>query len=70
MLENTEVKIGTHLWAMCQSELMIVLKISEKHFEVCGAWEAGINSTEIELISIIDKPLLHQKTELYYASKT
>ena len=60
------MKAGQHCWATCDGKLMVVLKEEDGYFQVCGAWECGIGIDNIELISIIERPELHENTELYY----
>ena len=65
-MKDEDVKIGDHCWATSQGELLVVLKVSDGGYEVCGACECGMNYDSIELISVIEKPPEHIDTSLYY----
>jgi len=66
MLHNKNIPTGTHCWAIIQDKLLIVLKVDDHYYEVCGAWEGGIHDSEFNLISVIDKPQDYKDNELYY----
>lgn len=65
-LKNSDIEINQHLWAMNNSELLIVLKTGNDQYEVCGDWECGIPASELELIEVIKKPAGHAATKLCY----
>lgn len=65
-IKNEDVQIGQHCWAMSAGKLLVVLKVYDESYEVCGAWECGIGADELELIEIIDRPEGHNDTKLYY----
>ena len=71
MIENKEVPIGAHCWALMNDKLLVVLKrasngVTCEGYEVCGAWECGVRPEEIDIIEIIKKPVGHKHTELSY----
>lgn len=67
MITHEDIQPGTHCWAQSSEQtLLIVLKVSDDYYEVCGPWECGIRKEEIEIISIIDKPEGHENMDLYY----
>jgi len=68
MLKNKDIKIGDHCWAISNNELLVVLKTSDRSYEVCGDWELGIGAEQINIIEIINKPIGHENTKLYYIS--
>lgn len=65
-MKNEDVKIGQHCWAIMDNELLVVLKIKEKNYVVCGDWECEVIAHELELIEIINIPQKHEDKKLYY----
>ncbi len=66
-MKHNEVKIGDHCWALLNNKLLIVLKISDSTYEVCGGWKSSVNIDKFNTISIIEKPEGYEDTELYYS---
>lgn len=65
-IENEDVRIGEHCWALACSELLVVSKFDSNSYSVCGPWECDVSHVELELISIIPRPNGHKNTKLYY----
>ena len=65
MIDKTNVKEGQHFWALVDNELLIVGYFDDS-FEVCGPWECGIPSSEIELIEEINVPKGFELTKMLY----
>jgi hypothetical protein len=65
-MKDEMIEAGQHCWAISAGKLLVVLKIEDGWYEVCGAWECGIGAEKIEIISIIDRPADHLSTKLYY----
>jgi hypothetical protein len=65
-LQNEDVEIGAHCWALMAEKLLIVLKTNTESFEVCGAWGCGVDSDRLQIISVINAPKGFEKTRLYY----
>lgn len=61
-----DLKIGQHLWVKSNNELLVVAKFDEKQYEVCGAWEAGIDPEDCEIIQLIDVPKGFENLTFYY----
>ncbi len=68
IMHNNEIKIGQHCWAATRGELLIVLKTGKKFYQVCGAWECGITSSDLAIIEVIEKPKNYEHKRLYYQS--
>jgi hypothetical protein len=68
-VENKDVKIGEHCWAIINKELLIVLKKDDYLYYACGDWECPFEDKELELISIIDKPVQYKDANLYYVDE-
>lgn len=67
-MKNEDVKIGEHCWALSNGLLLVVLKVDSDSFEVCGAWECGVNADYLEILEVIPRPLGHETDLLYYLS--
>lgn len=65
-MENKDVKIGQHCWAIMENKLVVVLKDEDEGYEVCGAWECGTSAKSLTLLEIINKPKNYDETKLYY----
>ena len=65
MINIDEIKEGQHFWALSNNKLLIVGYL-DGGFEVCGPWECGIPSSEIELIEEINIPKGFESTKRYY----
>lgn len=61
-MTQTEIKIGTHFWALMDDRLVVMLRC-EDGFYVCGGWEGDIPIDKFEFVSEIKKP---NNTKLYY----
>ncbi len=66
-MKHNEVKIGDHCWTILNNKLLIVLKISDSTYEVCGGLNSSVNIDKFNTISIIEKPEGYEDTELYYS---
>ena len=62
VMTQTEIKIGTHFWALMDDRLVVMLRC-EDGFYVCGGWEGDIPIDKFEFVSEIKKP---NNTKLYY----
>ena len=65
-MKDEDVKVGEHIWATCDGLLMVLLKLGDDSFYVCGPWDGEIDPNQIEIISIIDKPKGHLNRINYY----
>jgi hypothetical protein len=64
---NDETKEDEHYWGIVHEQLLVVLR-KKTHYEVCGAWECGIDlGPDIKIVAHIPRPSGHEHTELYYA---
>lgn len=66
MIKNEDVKLGQHCWATIGDRLLIVLKAEDEGYDVCGGWECGVSDKLITLLEIINKPVDHEDTTMYY----
>lgn len=73
MITHEDIQPGTHCWALNNSifkdSILVVLKISENYYEVCGPWEGIIEKEMIEIISIINKPEGYEDMDLYFKNE-
>ena len=60
------VKVGDHCWAISSGQLLIVLKVKDEYYEVCGDWECGMRPNELNILAVIPRPAGHETTKLYY----
>lgn len=65
MIDIDKIQEGQHFWAIANNQLLVV-GYFDGMFEVCGPWECGISSSEIELIEEIHIPKGHELTKMYY----
>jgi len=63
---SEDIKIGEHCWALSLGKLLIAMKSTETRYEVCGAWECGLGSEELEILEVIPRPTGHEAASLYY----
>lgn len=61
-----DLKIGQHVWLISKGKILIGAKFDNYGYEVCGAWECGIDKDDCEIIELIKAPRGHKKTKLYY----
>jgi hypothetical protein len=69
MINNKDVNIGDHCWAITDGELVIALKTTDgeiNDYELCGDWECGCPAKDLDIISIIEKPKGYASTKLSY----
>jgi len=66
-MEFEDLEIGQHLWVLYDNELTMVAKFDNECYEVCGAWEGGINPKRCKIIELVNVPKGHETTTLYYA---
>lgn len=66
MIEFKDMKIGQHAWAVSNGKLLMVAKLSDSRLEVCGAWECGISENDCTIIELVNPPVGHESTPLYY----
>ena len=67
-MEFKDIKIGQHLWVLSSNELLMVAKFDEGGYEVCGPWEGGIDPSHCQIIGLVEFPVKHKETKLYYGS--
>ena len=63
-MENSEIKKGSHFWAIRSDELLVMIKDIHGDCFVCGGWEGSVE--DFKFIQYIEKPESHKNTKLYY----
>ena len=73
MINDSDVAINDHCWALLNGELLVVIKNFANtygaFYDVCGGWEGSVKARDLELISIIERPPEYKDTLLYYGSE-
>ena len=62
-----ELKEGQHLWVKSDNSLIMVMKLNN-WYEVCGAWECGVDPADYEIVELVNVPKGYENFELPYAS--
>lgn len=61
-----DLKIGQHLWVLSDNKLLMVAKFDKSGYEVCGAWECGIDKNDCKIIELVDAPKGYEEIKMYY----
>ncbi len=62
-----EMKPTTHFWALCDGLLIVLAKQHDDYFSVCGDWECGYDSDDIdEVLQVIEVPKGYEKHGFVY----
>jgi len=66
MIDHADTKKGEHYWATSCGSILVVLKVDDDQYEVCGPWECGIGARDCEIIEEIKPPFGYEHSKLYY----
>lgn len=65
MIKASDLPIGTHFWAKMDDKICVIGKM-EDSYQVCGAWECGVDEKYFEVLELIKLPEGHTFKNLYY----
>ena len=61
-----DLKIGQHLWVLSAKTLLMVAKLDDIRYEVCGPWECGVRPELCKILKLVEPPKGFEETELYF----
>jgi len=71
MIDHDDTNKGAHYWAStADGSILVVLKVGDDQYEVCGPWECGIGAHECEIIEEINPPFGYEHAKLYYCDQS
>lgn len=70
-IQPEDLKMGQHFWAKFGDGSLVMCAKTDNSggYEVCGAWECGTSSKDIEIIELIDPPKGFENAEIAYVEK-
>ena len=64
-MKNEDIPEGSHIWALVDSEAMVLIKIDNDFFGA-GPWEVSFKYESLSNIQIIERPVLFKHTNNYW----